>query len=261
MKKSEHQLRVTPKVWIGLLITVGYLCIILPIQKLSGIPYQDFGASADNLYRSAVMSMAAGAVALIIVTSLLGWWRPALYDSSQQRWTYKWPIIAPFFMLLGAIANLFSTKFSNFDAKFILILIVFGLLVGFCEELTIRGLLLTSLRSRLSEGWVCILTSIIFGLIHGSNIFLGQDVGSTSVQMLSAAVTGLTLYILRRTTGSLIWAMLLHGLWDVAVFMAVYNNADSGAIGGLCELASGFLSVLFLIIVFIKLKKATAQRR
>lgn len=155
----------------------------------------------------------------------------------------------------------FSTKFSNFDAKFILILIVFGLLVGFCEELTIRGLLLTSLRSRLSEGWVCILTSIIFGLIHGSNIFLGQDVGSTSVQMLSAAVTGLTLYILRRTTGSLIWAMLLHGLWDVAVFMAVYNNADSGAIGGLCELASGFLSVLFLIIVFIKLKKATAQRR
>jgi uncharacterized protein len=132
--------------------------------KIIGIPYQDFGASADNLYRSAIMSMAAGAVALIIVTSLLGWWRPVLFDNTQQRWTYKWPIIAPLFLLLGAIANLFSKDFSKFDAKFILILILFGLLVGFYEEITYRGLLLTSLRSKLSEGWVCILTSMDFGM-------------------------------------------------------------------------------------------------
>ncbi|KTD85573.1 CPBP family intramembrane glutamic endopeptidase [Paenibacillus etheri] len=207
MKKSEHQLRVTPKIWIGLLIAVGYLCIILPIQKLSGIPYQDFGASADNLYRSAIMSMTAGAVALIIVTSLLGWWQPALFDNTQQRWTYKWPIIAPLFLLLGAIANLFLTDFSKFDAKFILILILFGLLVGFCEEITYRGLLLTSLRSKVSEGWVCILTSIIFGLIHGSNIVLGQDISTTISQFFFAALMGFSLYIVPNLGDVTAWTL------------------------------------------------------
>lgn len=260
MKKSEHQLRVTPKVWIGLLIAVGYLFIILPIQKLSGIPYQDFGASADNLYRSAIISMAAGAIALIIVTSLLGWWRPALYDNTLQRWTYKWPIIAPLFLLLGAIANLFSTDFSKFDAKFILILITFGLLVGFCEEITYRGLLLTSLRSKLSEGWVCILTSIIFGLIHGSNIVLGQDILTTITQFFFAALMGFSLYIVRRVTGSLIWAMLLHGLWDVSVFMSEYSSADNNGLGGLSIMVAAPLSIIFLFIVFRKIKKSEANR-
>lgn len=69
MKKTDRQMRVTPKIWIGLLIAVGYLCIVIPIQKLSGVSYEDFGASADNLLRSAIASMAAGAVALIIVAS------------------------------------------------------------------------------------------------------------------------------------------------------------------------------------------------
>ncbi|MEK5253801.1 type II CAAX endopeptidase family protein [Paenibacillus sp. FSL F4-0125] len=260
MKKTDRQMRVTPKIWIGLLIAVGYLCIVIPIQKLSGVSYEDFGASADNLLRSAIASMAAGAVALIIVASLLGWWRSALFDNTQQRLNYKWLLISPLIMLIGIFVNFSSTNFSQFDGKFIFILIVFGLLVGFCEELTIRGLLLTSLRSRLSEGWVCIFSSIIFGLIHGSNILLGQAIPVTLMQVCMAALSGVTFYLVRRFTGSLIWAMLLHGLWDVSVFMTAYNNPDGNGTAGLLSLTADLFSVIFLIIVFRKLKNAKAKQ-
>ncbi|WP_449600596.1 CPBP family intramembrane glutamic endopeptidase [Paenibacillus sp. Marseille-Q9583] len=83
------------------------------------------------------------------------------------------------------------------------------------EKKAYHGLLLTPLRSKVSERQVCILTSIIFGHIHGSNIVLGQYIRTIISQFFFAALMGFSLYIVRRVTGSLIWSMLLHGLWDV----------------------------------------------
>jgi uncharacterized protein len=133
------------------------------------------------------------------------------------------------------------------------------LLVGFCEEITYRGLLLTSLRSKLSDGWVCILTSVIFGLIHGSHIMLGQDISTTISQFFFAALMGFSLYMVRRVTGSLIWAMLLHGLWDVSVFMSNYASTVSNGLEGLSLMFAAPLSIIFLFIVFRKIKKAEAN--
>ena len=93
------------------------------------------------------------------------------------------------------------------------------MLVGFNEELTSRGLLLVGLRGSTREVWVALVSSLLFGLMHGINIFLGQSVGETIPQIGNAFLQGLTFYILRRVTGSLLWAMLLHGAWDFSVFM------------------------------------------
>ena len=54
--------------------------------------------------------------------------------------------------------------------------------------------------------------------MHGINIVLGQSVGETLPQIGQAFLHGLLFYILRRVTGSLIWAMALHGAWDFSVF-------------------------------------------
>ncbi|MGO8609482.1 lysostaphin resistance A-like protein, partial [Rhizobium johnstonii] len=81
-----------------------------------------------------------------------------------------------------------------------------------------RGLVLTAFRSRLSEGWVWFLTSALFGLMHLGNALLGAPLAGSLAQAALAFASGTAFYILRRVTGSLIWAMLLHGLWDVSVF-------------------------------------------
>lgn len=62
------------------------------------------------------------------------------------------------------------------------------------------------------------LTSLLFGLMHFVNVVLGAPVDGTVGQLLAASTAGTTFYILRGTTGSLVWAMLLHGLWDFSAF-------------------------------------------
>ena len=121
-------------------------------------------------------------------------------------------------MLVVAIVNLFNTDWSRFDASFLLSLLALGIAVGFCEELLTRGLLLTAFRSRLPEVWVWLLTSVLFGAMHLINAALGAPLAATLGQVGVAALSGTSFYIVRRVTGSLIWAMALHGIWDVSVF-------------------------------------------
>lgn len=209
-------MRVTPRVWIGLAIYVGYVLVIYLVTKLGGVSYIEIGKSAETTWRGAVLDLAVAAVLLAITTSLLGWWRPAL--SERKRSHHKWPIFVPAIMLIVAIVNLFSTDWSRFDFSFIVALVALGVGVGFCEELMSRGLLLTAFRSRLAEVWVWLLTSLLFGAMHLVNAALGAPFMNALAQAGLAAMSGTCFYIVRRVTGSLVWAMALHGIWDVAAF-------------------------------------------
>jgi len=57
----------------------------------------------------------------------------------------------------------------------------------------------------------------MFAVFHLPNIFLGVGAGALFQIMLSFGL-GLIIYLARRSTGSLVSAMLLHGLWDLSVF-------------------------------------------
>lgn len=234
-------MRVTPRVWIGLAIYVGYVVVIFIVSKLSGVAYTDIGKSAEFTWRGAVLDLAVGAVLLAITTWALGWWKPALFE--RKRSHHKWPIFVPALMFVVAVVNLFSTDWSKFDASFLLSLLALGVAVGFCEELMSRGLLLTAFRSRLSEVWVWLLTSILFGAMHLLNAALGAPLPGTLGQVVIAAMSGTCFYIVRRVTGSLIWAMALHGLWDVSVF-AVGFAPLNGAGASILAPVIGILAVV-----------------
>ncbi|MGF0118155.1 CPBP family intramembrane glutamic endopeptidase [Promicromonospora sp. Marseille-Q5078] len=209
-------MRVQPKFWVGFAAWVLYLVVIVVIQATSGISYTDFGDSAENLWRGAVISLVVGAVVMAVVTTWLGWWRPAVRE--RRRTSAKWTIIAPALLAAALVGNVAGTEWASVGPDFILAALALGVFVGFNEELTSRGLLLVGLRSRTREVWVALISSLLFGLMHGINIFLGQSLGETLPQIGQAFLHGLLFYILRRVTGSLISAMLLHGAWDFSVF-------------------------------------------
>ncbi|WP_066302399.1 CPBP family intramembrane glutamic endopeptidase [Arthrobacter luteolus] len=211
----ERERRVVPRVWIGLVIWAGYLGLVYIIQSLSGIPYDTWGDSAGNLFFGAGLSLIVATVLLALTTTLLGWWHPALYDRNRSR--HRWPIFIPILMAVAAAMNLAGTDWSAYSGAFLAASLTLGL-VGFTEEIVNRGLLLVGFRTRLSEGWVWFLTSAMFGLTHFVNIALGADAAGTVQQVFFAFLAGTVFYILRRTTGSLWAAMLLHGLWDFSVF-------------------------------------------
>lgn len=235
-QNAPDRYRVRPRVWIGIAIYLAYVVVVFAVQQLSGIAYTDLGESGVNLFLGAGLSLIVGAVLLAITTTLLGWWRPALFD--RHRAAHKWPIIAPAIMVVALLVNLVSTDWGSYDGAFFAASIVL-LLVGFTEELTTRGLLLVGLRSRLSEVWVWFLTSALFGLMHLVNAVSGQALAPTLQQVALAFGAGTIFYILRRVTGSLIWAMVLHGLWDFSTF-AVGRGTPGPfyAFGGIIEIVA-----------------------
>jgi hypothetical protein len=87
-----ESVRVRPRVWIGLAIYLGYIAVVYTIQLVSGVPYDELGESGSNLFFGAGVSLIVAAVLLAITTTVLGWWRPALFD---QHRSVRWPIIAP----------------------------------------------------------------------------------------------------------------------------------------------------------------------
>lgn len=240
--------RVQPRVWIGLAIYLGYVAVVFLVQKVAGVPYTALGESGGNLFLGAGLSLIVGAILLAVTTSLLGWWGPALRE--RHRATHRWPIIAAVLMAIALLLNLGATDWASYDGPFFAASIVL-LLVGFTEELTTRGLLLVGLRSKLSEVWVWFLTSALFGLMHLINALSGQDLGPTLQQVLFAFGGGTIFYIVRRVTGTLIWAMVLHGLWDFSTFAVGHGTpgvlAGVGTVLYLVAMVVGLASVAFVI--------------
>ena len=227
-------MRVHPRAWIGLAVWALYLVVVVAIQAASGVPYTAFGDSAADLWRGAVISLAVGALLVAAITTWLGWWRPALRERRTTR--AKWTIIAPALLLVALVGNLVGTDWGEVGADFVVAGLALGVLVGFNEELTSRGLLLTGLRAHSREIAVALISSALFGLMHGVNIVLGQSLADTLPQIGSAFVQGLTFYIVRRVTGSLIGAMALHGAWDFSVFTLGATDG-SNPLGALAFLA------------------------
>ncbi|GAA1655738.1 CPBP family intramembrane glutamic endopeptidase [Microbacterium flavum] len=239
--------RVRPRVWIGLVVFFAYVAVVFVVQQITGIPYTDFGKSGANLFLGAGLSLIVGAILLAITTTLLGWWRPALSD--RRRAAHTWPIVAPAIMVVALLLNLTSTDWGSYDGAFFAASIVL-LLVGFTEELTTRGLLLVALRSRLSEVWVWFLTSALFGLMHLVNALTGQPLAPTLQQVVLAFGAGTIFYVLRRVTGSLIWAMLLHGFWDFSTFAVGHGTPGPFyAFAGIVEIAAIVLALIGVAFV------------
>ncbi|WP_395244111.1 CPBP family intramembrane glutamic endopeptidase [Agromyces sp. MMS24-K17] len=239
-------LRVRPRIWIGLTIWLAYTVLVFVVGKLSGVPYTDLGDDGGTLFLGAGLSLIIGAILLAITTSLLGWWRPALFERKRS---VRWPIFVPVIMGVALVTNLASTDWGSYDLGFFAASIVL-ILVGFTEELTTRGLLLVGLRSRLGEGWVWFLSSAAFALMHLVNALTGQDLGTTLTQVGFAFLGGTIFYILRRTTGTLIWAMVLHGLWDFSTFAVGHGTPGPlGALGGTIYLVAGIAGLAVVAFV------------
>lgn len=120
--------------------------------------------------------------------------------------------------------------------------------------------MIVALRSRLSEVWVWFLSSAAFGLMHFMNFFLGQDLVPTLIQVGSAFAIGTVFYILRRTTGTLIWAMVLHAAWDFSVFAVGHGNPGPLANAlGVLQMTIGILAIAVVWFTFRSTRTDTAE--
>jgi membrane protease YdiL (CAAX protease family) len=95
------------------------------------------------------------------------------------------------------------------------------LAVGFSEELMFRGLLLGALLARGMAPLPAVLaSSALFGAVHALNGAVTGAWLESCVQAVAATMSGVLFAAIRVRTGSLWPAIVLHALWDCAVFLA-----------------------------------------
>lgn len=231
-------MRVKPSALAGLAIWLVYVVIVVVMQKTSGIPYTEFGDSTANMWRAIIPSLVVGSLVVGLLGIWMGWWGVALRDKHKAK--VGWALIAPVIYLLVAVVTTATSDWGNLSAGYLLVAVLLGVFVGFAEEFVCRGMLLVGLRANMQEVAVWALTCVLFGLMHGVNIFLGQAVGPTLQQIVLATIQGSGFYILRRYFGSLVWAMVLHGFWDFSIFVHEASGAGASLVNVLVWVAAPF---------------------
>jgi len=67
---------------------------------------------------------------------------------------------------------------------------------------------------------IALVLMILFALIHVPNFVLGAPPAAAIVNAVVAFFGGTLFYVVRRASGSILVAMLTHGLWDFTLFAA-----------------------------------------
>lgn len=220
-------MRVQPRAAISVVVVIAYVAVVSTIWALSDVDYDTVGDSAGNVVVGIVVPVGVGAILLAVATTWLGWWRPALLE--HPRVGGRWLLAVPILLVASATGTLLSGDVGSLAADHLLWLAVGVLLVGFSEELLCRGLGLVGFRGSLSEGWAWFSSCLAFGLLHAVNALFGQSAGATVAQIALAFVAGTAFYVIRRSTGVLVWCMLLHAFWDFSSISADASGADTSS--------------------------------
>lgn len=229
-------MRVRPSVGLGVGIAITYMAVFGGLFYASGVDYDEIAATPENVRSAIVIPLAVAALLLVIATSILGWWGPVLRD---KRRAGGWVTAIPIVLFLAILAGVDYGNLSDLDSELLLWIGIGVALVGFCEELVYRGLLIVSFRSTLPEHLVWLWSSVAFGLLHSINVLVGQGFGPTIVQVIVTFVIGSALYMSRRASGVIIVPMVLHLMWD-------YSSLTAGDGYALSSLTStiGFVLVI-----------------
>lgn len=240
--------RIRPSVPVAFGVFVVYVIVFIGLSGSSGIAYDNWFDTAPNIWRTAVLPLAAASLVLIV---FLLWARWDFVFRDPERLPMGGLLTALLVVYVLMIVGQFAIADWGGVGDKLLPILVAGVLVGFAEETLFRGVILRSLRTKMRpEAWVVLFSSVWFGAFHLTNIATGLNLISGVFQMFLATAGGVFLYLFRRYRGLLVVAMLAHGLWDTSAFLPKPT-------GGLENVSRAFLLIevvgaIIALIVLIR---------
>lgn len=122
--------------------------------------------------------------------------------------------------LLYILGILFATTANGWPSTQIIGFVAINcILVGVSEELMFRGILLRGALERMTITKALILSSILFGLVHVSNVFITGLLLDSVIQATAAFMSGIFYVAVRIRTRSLYPMIIVHALWDFSLFV------------------------------------------
>lgn len=199
-------------------VLIDSIITILPGFISNNITYNKYGTELllEIIY-----------AALVLIVMLLFKNSYVFTDKKQKFFksiTYGFPmLIIAGISLIGSLSSLDGFNLGNF-----INLLLLTIFIGIAEEFLCRGWLQNEFIERYGDTKKHIILSIlfsslIFGLIHLSNIIAGQDVFTTIIQVIQATSAGLLLGSVYYKTKN-IWAVIfLHSIYDFSLMLGDMN--------------------------------------
>lgn len=128
--------------------------------------------------------------------------------------------------------RLIGTDYAAFPAGVVLLSFITGLFIGIAEELVTRGAGVALLRKAgHKELVVAVLSSTLFAMMHLLNAVTTGFSIAIALLLVYTFCFGICMYLVMRVTGSIVWAIVMHGLTDPTLFLATggIDTAVEGA--------------------------------
>jgi membrane protease YdiL (CAAX protease family) len=213
-----------------LVVVVAYVAVIQGVGLLVGVDTHGSDSpfpTTSSITRNALIPIGLSILFGAGVVTWLGWWGEILRD---DRPVAPWVRRVPLTMLGASIIAINYGHLADQQASLVLCLVVLGVFVGVGEELMFRGIGVVALRrAGLPEARVALWSSLVFGLVHVSNA-IGQGPRAL-LQAAIVATTGYLFYLARRSAGTILLPMLVHGLWDFSLFSSLVGPDPTAYVG------------------------------
>ncbi|MFC9541501.1 CPBP family intramembrane glutamic endopeptidase [Lysinibacillus sp. NPDC056959] len=134
-----------------------------------------------------------------------------------------WMVVIVIFELVAFFNGI--TDQDGSSARYVLILLLFVIAVGLCEEFIFRGLIFKYLSAKGLK--VAIIgSSILFGIGHFANILSGADLLMILLQITFAFLFGLVCAEIVAKTKSIMFPIIWHATHDFIAFMTDKSEPD-----------------------------------
>ncbi|RPE84619.1 hypothetical protein EDF28_0551 [Curtobacterium sp. PhB137] len=207
--------------WVGLAAVVVYVLFAAVLGNVLG----DLAGDDDTaeFVLSHFIPLPIAIVFGLVFLRRSGWGRRVWSEppTPTLRPRRLWLIAIPVLMLVLAFAQLGDSIGAGRTFGTVLIVLLGTLMVGFGEELFLRGILVEAVRGKHGELVTLLVTSVVFGLAHVvGSVWAGVPPAAILFQVSFLAMNGSLYYWVRRVSGRLWVAMLVHVLTDFVLYLA-----------------------------------------
>lgn len=245
-----------PTVWKAVLLLLGYLAFYLAVGQVIGRLFGDAVDEDDPLGTAGGILLVAapiaiGGLALALFAARQGWLAEVFRRQPVEGRRWMW--IAPVLVLGAIVAHLAGVDWSRWSAGQLVALAVLGACVGVTEELATRGLVVRMVRDAGHGEWlVAFLSSLLFALMHLSNLISGMSLEVVAGTVVYTFAFGMCMYLTMRVTGTIWAAIVLHGLTDPTTIL-VSGGIDTsvGAAPSGSSSAAALITTLLIVFGFV----------